>query len=163
MQNPCPGFEIRLTVPFPTTIVITPWAVGGYIFEWEYKKIYPYKYYNLSHDLCVYAVRLYIWVHLGSISSLMHISLNNIDVLFTYFCICPFQSLKWFYSIRWELVDETLITNCYSSTFCPILGHHQGCVYCESDVTFACKLLFCKCLLFILVCCCSDLFVYSCL
>ena len=85
-----------------------------------------------------------VCIYLGSISSLMHISLNNIDI---------------FYSIWWKLVDETPITNCYPNTFCPILGDHQGCVYCKRDVTFAGTLLLFKCLLFILVCCCSVLFM----
>ena len=71
-------------------------------------------------------------------------------LLSTYFCICPFQLLNWFYSIRWELGDETPMTNCYLSTFSPILGHHQRYVYCKSDATFTRKLLRFKCLLFIL-------------
>ena len=79
-------------------------------------------------------------------------------VLSTYFFICPFQLPNWFYAVQWELVDETPITNCYPSTFCLILGHHQGCVYCKRDVTFACTLLLCKCLLFMQVCC-SILFI----
>ena len=81
------------------------------------------------------------------------------DDLSIYFCIYPFQLPNWFYSIRRELVDETPITTCYPSTFYPILGNHQGCVYCKIDVTFVCSLLHCKCLLFILVCYCSVLFV----
>ena len=80
-------------------------------------------------------------------------------VLYVYFCICPFQLPNWFYDVWWELVDETPIINCYRSTFCPILGHHQGCVYCKRDETFACTLLLYKCLLFILACFCCILFV----
>ena len=80
------------------------------------------------------------------------------QVLSTYFCICPFQLLNWFYGVWQELVDETLITNCCPSTFFLILGYHQGCVYCKRDVIFACTLLLCKFLLFILVCC-SVLFI----
>ena len=64
-------------------------------------------------------------------------------VLSTYFCICPFRLQNWFYSMWRKLVNETPITNCYPSTFCPILDHHQECVYCKSDVTFACTLLLC--------------------
>ena len=76
-------------------------------------------------------------------------------VLSTYFCILSFQLPNWFYSIRRELVDETFMTICYPSSVCSILGHHQGCVYCKSNVTFTCILLLCKCLLFMLVCYCS--------
>ena len=61
--------------------------------------------------------------------------------------------------VWWKLVDEILITNFYPSTLCPILDNHQGCVYCKSNVTFACTLLLCKCLLFILVCFSSVLSV----
>ena len=57
-------------------------------------------------------------------------------------------------SIQWELVDEIPITKCNPSTLCRILDHHQECVYCKSNVTFACTLLLCKCLLFILVLVC---------
>ena len=74
-------------------------------------------------------------------------------LLSTHFCICSFQLPHWFYGIRRELVNKTPITCCYPSTFCPVLGHHQGCVYCKSGVTFVCTLLLCKCLLLILVCC----------
>ena len=83
-------------------------------------------------------------------------------VLSTNFCICPFQLPNWFYSIQQELVDETSITNCYLSTFCLILGHHQECVYYKSNVTFACTFLLSKCLLFILMCCWSLMIVQDC-
>ena len=71
--------------------------------------------------MCV-CVCVCVCVCFGNISSLMNIALNNIDM---------------FGSIRRELVDETPITNSYPSIFCLILGHHQGCVYCKNDVTFA--------------------------
>ena len=32
--------------------------------------------------------------YMGSISSLMHISLNNIDTFCQHFCICPFGNWK---------------------------------------------------------------------
>ena len=41
----------------------------------------------------------------------------------------------WWYFIKWHR---------HPTTFCLILGHHQWCVYCESDVTLACTLLLCK-------------------
>ena len=41
-----------------------------------------------------------------------------------------------FYDIRQELINKPSIINCFLRTSCPILGHHQGCVYCKSDVTF---------------------------
>ena len=90
---------------------------------------------------------------------IMHISLKNIDMFCLHIFVCPFQLPNRFYGVRRELVDETTITNCYPSAFCTILGHHQGCVYSKRDRTFACTLLLCKGLLFILVCCCSVLFV----
>ena len=99
-------------------------------------------------------MRLYIYIYIYLIKQYR-------QILSTYLCICPFQLPHWFYGngIWWELVDENPITNCFSSTFSPILGHHQGCVYSKSDLTFACTLLLCKYWLFILVCCCSVLFV----
>ena len=67
-----------------------------------------------------------------------------------HFCIYPFKSPSWFYGNRWELVNETPIINWLPSTFCLILGHHQGCVYCKSDELFACTSLLCKCWTFII-------------
>ena len=123
----------------------------------EQYDIYIYIYMCVCECVCVC-----VCVYLGSISSLMHISLNNIDM----FCLHIFvyvlsQLIDWFYGIRWQFFNETPITNCYPSTFCPILDYHQGCVYCKSDVTFACTLLFWNCLLLILVYCCCVLFLNS--
>ena len=99
----------------------------------------------MSVCLCVY-----MCVHLGSTSSITNISLNNID-LATDFCIYPFELPHWFYGMQRVLLNETPISNSHPSTLCPILSYHQRCVYCKSDVIFACKLQLCKCLLFILV------------
>ena len=38
--------------------------------------------------------------------------------------------------ILWELVDKFSIVSYFPSTFSPTLGHHQGRMYYESDVTF---------------------------
>ena len=54
------------------------------------------------------------------------------------FFIHPFKLPYLLYNIWWELVHKLSIINCFPSTFYPILGHHQGCVYSKSDVTFAC-------------------------
>ena len=53
------------------------------------------------------------------------------------FCIYPFESLHRFYDIRRELANKHPMIHWFPSTFCPILGHHPGCVYYKSDVTFA--------------------------
>ena len=37
-----------------------------------------------------------------------------------------------------ELVHQPPIINCFPRIFCLILCYHQGCVYCKSDVIFAC-------------------------
>ena len=50
--------------------------------------------------------------------------------LSTHFCIYPFESLHQFYGIQWELVNKLFIISS-PSTFCLILGHHQGYVYCK--------------------------------
>ena len=94
-------------------------------------------------------------VYLGSISSLMHISLNNIEILCLYiFCIYPFKLLHSFLGIRRELSNETPIIDWFPTTFCPILAHHQGCVYGKSSMTFV-HYYFVSVghLLFILQCC----------
>ena len=80
-------------------------------------------------------------MYLGSISSLMHFSLNNIDM----FCLHIFIHIL--SSCRSGFIESggnwLMIANCYPSAFCSILGHHQGCVYYKSDVTFAFTLLLC--------------------
>ena len=65
--------------------------------------------------------------------------------LSTDFCIYPFELPHQYYGSQWELVYKPPIINWFPSTFYQILGHHQGCVYCKSNVTFACTLLLCKC------------------
>ena len=54
----------------------------------------------------------------------------------TYFLLDPFEFPYYFYRIRGELIYVLPIVVCIPSTFCPILGHHQGRIYYKSDVTF---------------------------
>ena len=47
-----------------------------------------------------------------------------------------------------------------------MLGHHQGCLHCKSNVNFACTLLLCKWIWswicnFLLLFCCSNIVVFS--
>ena len=87
---------------------------------------------------------LYIYIYIRSISSLLNISLNIIDIFVYIFFINLFELPYWSYGIRLELVDtSSIISNC-PSTFCPTLGHHQRRMYYKSDVTFVCTLLLCK-------------------
>ena len=44
---------------------------------------------------------------------------------------------------------QPTIINWLPFTFCPVLGHHQGGVYCKSYMTFAFTLLLHTCLAFI--------------
>ena len=41
-------------------------------------------------------------------------------------------------------LKKPAIISYFSSTVRPILDHHQDCVYCKRDVTFAFTLLLCK-------------------
>ena len=54
--------------------------------------------------------------------------------LFRHFCIYPFKSPYRFYFIQWKLVNKPPIINWFPSTFCLILGHHQGCVYWAESI-----------------------------
>ena len=54
----------------------------------------------------------------------------------TYFLLDLFKFLYYFYHIHGELIYVLSIVVCIPSTFCPTLGHHQGRIYCKSDVTF---------------------------
>ena len=100
----------------------------------------------------IFIIYIYIYILYIYIEQYRH-------VLSTNFCICPFQLPNWFYDNLHELVDTTPITNCYPSSFYPILGHHHWCVNCKSNGNFACTLLLCRCLSFILVYYCNFLFV----
>ena len=79
----------------------------------------------------------YIYIYIYLIKQYRH-------RLFTHFCIYPFESPHRFYSIWRELDNKPRIINWLSIAFWLILDHHQGCVYWESDVTFACALLLFK-------------------
>ena len=54
----------------------------------------------------------------------------------TYSLLDPFEFPYYFYRIRGELIKVLSIVVCIPSTFCPILGHHQGRICYKSDVTF---------------------------
>ena len=85
-----------------------------------------------------------IYVYLGSISSLMQISLNMIDI----FCLHIFfwirsNSRITFIVFGGKLIYVLSIVVCIPSTFCPTLGHHQGSIYYKSDVTFVLAYYYC--------------------
>ena len=89
-------------------------------------------------------IYIYIYVYLGSISSLMQISLNIIDIL----CLHIFfwirsNSRITFIVFGGGLVLVLSIVVCIPSTFCPTLGHHQGKIYNRSDVTFVLANYYC--------------------
>ena len=50
----------------------------------------------------------------------------------TYFLLDPFEFPYYFYRIRGELIYVLSIVVCIPSTFCRILGHHQGRIYYKS-------------------------------
>ena len=54
----------------------------------------------------------------------------------TYSLLDPFEFPYYFYRIRGELIYVSSIVVCIPSTFCPTLGHHQGRICYNSDVTF---------------------------
>ena len=91
-------------------------------------------------EICIY-IYIYIYIHIGSISSLIHISLNIIDI-FCLHIVC--WSFRIAVLIRSELVDESSIISYFPNSFCLTLGHHQGRIYYKSEVTFVCTLLLCN-------------------
>ena len=85
-----------------------------------------------------------VCVYLGSISSLMQISLNIIDIL----CLHIFfwirsNSRITFIVFGGELIYVLSIVVCIPSTFFPTLGHHQGRICYKSDVTFVLANYYC--------------------
>ena len=90
------------------------------------------------------SLSLYIYIYLGSISSLMQISLNIIDIL----CLHIFfwihsNSRITFIVFGGELIYVLSIVVCIPSTFCPTLGHHQGRIYNKRDITFVLAYYYC--------------------
>ena len=78
-----------------------------------------------------FGIYIYIYICFGSISSLIQISLNIIDIFcLHFFLVDPFILPYWSYNIWWELIDISSIIVYFLSTFCPTLGHHQwgGCI-----------------------------------
>ena len=97
--------------------------------------------YSNKWDEKIYTKFVYIYIYIGSISSLIHISLNIIDIfLSTHFFVNPFELPYWSYDIWLELDDKSSIISYFPSTFCTALGHHQRRMYYKSDVTFVCTL-----------------------
>ena len=80
----------------------------------------------------------YVCVYLSSISSLMHIQLNNIDIFCLHIFVCLFELLHWFYGTRRELVNETLNNYLLPKYFLQYLGPSS----CKSNVTFSCMAVF---------------------
>ena len=97
-------------------------------------RIYIYIYIYICVCVCVY---------LGSISSLMQISLNIIDILclHIFFWIRSYSRITFIvFGGNWFVLS---IVVCIPSTFCPTLGHHQGRIYYKSDVTFVLAYYYC--------------------
>ena len=108
---------------------------------------------NLSQSVYIY-IYMCVWVCVCVFWHYFFVNTYFIQqyrqYLSTQFFIYLFESPHWFYGIRRELVNETPLINWFPSSFCSILGHHQGCVYCKSDKIFAYILLLCKCWTFII-------------
>ena len=68
---------------------------------------------------------------------------HNRHFMSTYFLLDPFEFPYYFYRIRGKLIYVLSIVVCIPSTFCPTLGHHQGRIYCKSDVTFVLAYYYC--------------------
>ena len=112
-----------------------------YIYIYEYDKNTFMGWFSTSECVCV-CVYIYVYIYIyicvcvyfGSISLLIQISLNIIDI----FCLHIFFWIRLycFYHIHQELIYVLSIVVYILSTFCPTLGHHQGRIYYESDATF---------------------------
>ena len=104
----------------------------------EWKRVINEYRYHYSRLMVRYTHSLsYIYIYIYIIKQYRH-------PLSTHFCIYPFESLHQCYRILQELAYKTPKINWFPSVFCPILGYHQGCVYCKIDVNFTCILLLCQ-------------------
>ena len=83
-------------------------------------------------------IYIYIYIYIGSISSLIQISFNIIGILclHIFFWIRSNSSITFIVFGVGGLIYVLSIVVCIPSTFCPNLGHHQGRINYESDVTF---------------------------
>ena len=68
---------------------------------------------------------------------------HNRHFMSTYFLLDPFEFSYYFYRIWEELIYVLSTVVCIPSTFCLILGHHQGRIYYKSDVTFLLAYYYC--------------------
>ena len=90
------------------------------------RQIYIYIYMCVCVCVCVrVCVCVCVCVYFGSISSLIQISLNIID-MFCLHILDPFVLPCCFYRIRRELIYVLSIVVCIPSTFCLTLDHHWG-------------------------------------
>ena len=111
--------EAQLRVISPICLKL---ALNVYIYSCP--KICPYPALSLSLSIYIY---IYIYLYLGSISSLMQISSNKIDILCQHiFFWIRSNSRITFYRIRWEVIYVLSIVVCIPSTFCPTLGQSSG-------------------------------------
>ena len=74
------------------------------------------------HILLYNTIDIYVYIYISSISSLIQMSLNIIDIFCLHiFLVDPFILPFWFYCIRRELIDESSIIVYFPSTFYPTL------------------------------------------
>ena len=68
----------------------------------------------------IYNIYIYIYIYIGSTSSLIHISLDIMDIFCLHFDFIIFAG-------NWLMLFSKRIY--IPSTFCPTLGHNQGGIY----------------------------------
>ena len=71
--------------------------------------------------VCVWCVCVCARAYLGGISSLIHIWLNNIDIICQHTFLLILSSRR--YGIQRQFVKKPLITNSFINTFCPIFSN----------------------------------------
>ena len=100
----------------------------------------------LFHYIYIY-IYIYMYVYICIFRQHFFVDANFIKhnkyFMSTNFLLDPFEFPYYFYRIRGELIYVLSIVVCIPSTYCPILGHHQGKIYYKSDVTFVLAYYYC--------------------
>ena len=119
--------EIKLKMK---TIVRKPLMINIYIYIYIYLYTYTHKHTHKRICVCVCVcvhVCACVCVFGQDLFVNTYLIKQNRHPLSTHFMVSGL-----------ELVNQPPIINCFPRIFCLILCYHQGCVYCKSDVIFAC-------------------------
>ena len=84
---------------------------------------------------------IYIYIYIGSISSLIQISVNIIDILCLHIFFWIRSNSHITFIVFGGIIYVLSLVLCIPSTFCPTSGHHQGRIYYKKWCNFCFSIL----------------------